>query len=807
VVIIEHPSCMRWRRIAGLLPLFVASGVFAAPEFISGSMITRGAAMAEITVELACVVEYVDHLPANRGDRLRINLQSTKVCNGVSPSVADSRQQYRPLDADKANLVEVVYESDMAAGQTLTFVFNDSVRYNVVQRAASNAMIVRVYLDAPVEVPPREASGAAGVRVPAEAQPALDYVINLSSSRRPHAPSDIPQLVLQPGTNLYESEIDLAGVPWYRLRLGPFRNIDEANAELNELREQFPTAWIGRDTGSSDTAVDKRPGSVEFESPYIATNNAFANIGLDQVDVLMSDARRAMVAGEVSRAVQIYTKVLQVPNHDRYPEALEYLALAREKNGQTAHAKAEYQRYLTLYPDNEGAVRVKQRLAALIAGDRQTERPDDTSGTMASSRQTQRSAWRLQTFFSQYYRRDANQQNGEEQVISQSAIYSDINLDARRRGERFDFSSRLSAGYRNDFLAEDQGSGDATRVSYAYADLSRNTGGVLGRFDGLNLGYQLNERVLLNTVFGRPAYSASDNIDSTRSFYGASINYGPVLENLDLGMFYIEQNIEGIRDRQAVGTEFRYFGTNQSLWGMVDYDLTYTELASAFLQGSWRFPSRLSLHGLADRRGSPYLSTGNAMIGQSVASFGELAEIFTEDELRQLSLDRTSMSTTYAVGLSYPLSPKLQISADASRSTMEGTPASGGVLETPGTAYSYYSGSLVASSLLKEGDVSILSARYSDSDTSKVISMTLDSRFPIGAGWRINPRLRVDRRQNMMDSTYEWLYTPGLRIYYRRSQKFRLELEAGKQFSQRETTTANSDRESYFVNIGYQAFF
>ena len=34
---------------------------------------------------------------------------------------------------------------------------------------------------------------------------------------------------------------------------------------------------------------------------------------------------------------------------------------------------------------------------------------------------------------------------------------------------------------------------------------------------------------------------------------------------------------------------------------MIDYDLAYGELASAYLQGSWRFASRLSIHGLVDR--------------------------------------------------------------------------------------------------------------------------------------------------------------------------------------------------------------
>ena len=147
------------------------------------------------------------------------------------------------------------------------------------------------------------------------------------------------------------------------------------------------------------------------------------------------------------------------------------------------------------------------------------------------------------------------------------------------------------------------------------------------------------------------------------------------------------------------------------------------------------------------------------------------------------------------------------LQADIGQSTIDETPASGGVLATPGSTYTYYSGSLLASSLLKEGDVTILSARYSDSDNSKVTSLTVDSRYPFGRTWRVNLRLRVDRRQLMNDGSEEWMFTPGVRIQYRRSQKFRIELETGKLFSQRDSEFANQDRESYFVNIGYQAFF
>ena len=57
---------------------------------------------------------------------------------------------------------------------------------------------------------------------------------------------------------------------------------------------------------------------------------------------------------------------------------------------------------------------------------------------------------------------------------------------------------------------------------------SRNTGGVLGRFDGLNLSYQATDLIRVDTVMGKPVNSTTDGIDSSRSFYGISTNFGPI---------------------------------------------------------------------------------------------------------------------------------------------------------------------------------------------------------------------------------------------------------------------------------------
>ncbi len=801
--------------------LLVSSGAFAASGFIVGSNIKSGANIAEISIQLACAVEYIDHLPTDRTDRLRIHIESTTICNGVSPTIANSRELHRPLDADRAKLVEISYDGDTSAGQALTLTFTEDVSFEVVHRGTTNDMVVRVYLNQVAERPLPERRAPAA-RVTREAEPQSLYVINLSSSRVQHAPSEMQAVSAAPGLKVFESEVVLGGITWYRLRLGYFKNSADAQTQVAKLRNQYPTAWIdaARETAADIEGEDADDITVADDADG---NAVFASIGLDQIDQLMTDARKAMAAGEISKAVQIYTKVLRAPNHDRHAQAQEYLALAREKNGQTAHAKAEYQRYLSLYPDSEGSTRVSQRLAALLASDRKAAAEPATTvqATQTAQPKSRQTDWRIQTFFSQYYRRDVNQPNEEDDIVSQSSLYSDVNIDARRRGKRFDFSSRLSAGYRNDFLGEGQGSGNDLRISYAYADMadaatgltgrigrqSRNTGGVLGRFDGVNLSYQATEKIMVESVIGIPVNSSSDGIDSERSFYGVSANYAPPIENLELGAFYIAQEIEGLDDRQAIGGEFRYFGERQNLWGLVDYDTLYNEMGSAFLQGSWRLSSRLSVHGSANRRYSPYLSTRNAMIGQPVTDFSEMLILWSPEEIHQLSLDRSPRSSSYTVGLSQSFSPRLQINFDANQTTIDATPASGGIEATPESTFRYVSTTLVASSLIKEGDVSMITIRASDSESTKVISLNLDSRFPLGESWRINPRLRVDRRQILSDSSHEWIFTPAIRIQLRQSRRYRFEFEAGKRFSQRQSGIIDLDRESYFLNLGYQAFF
>ena len=825
------------RVVLAQLLLISGSTAWSAGGFITGTDIRHGSNIAQITVSFGCKVSYLSHQPTVAGDTLRIQLEATNFCTGISPLIAEQREHFRPAGADEVNLVDIEYDGSAPAGQTLTLNFDKEVRYEIDHKGIDDTLIVRVYmaaaLPAPVAaatLPGNNSSSTGSHRVIRNDSAGSTFVINLQSSPEPITRAEIAEVQLGLNQSAYQAESTIDGQTWYRMRFGFFDNVDAADAALRAVVVQYPNAWIDHasdaETQSRVTNVQSARGAAKDVSDSkvakleASTEASVAGPSEEKVAALMGDARAAMSAGEVSRAVQIYTKILQLPANTYSAEALEYLALARERNGQLAHAVAEYKRYLAMYPDSEGANRVRQRLTAMMSSSGMPS-SDSTLPSANSAFRAPMSAWTVNTYLSQYYRRDANQINENDEVVSQSALYSDINVDARRRGRRFDFSSRVSAGYRYDALDRDTGSGNDIRISYAYADLadadtrlrgrigrqSRHNGGVLGRFDGLNLSYQVTDSVLLNTVIGKPVNSASSGVDDERTFIGLSANFDSIWEDIDFGTFVIQQEIEGLIDRQAVGAEFRYFANGRSLWGLVDYDTEYQELGSLFLQGSWRFESEMTLNALVDRRRSPFLSAGNAMIGQAVGSFDELEQLFTEDELRQLSLDRSAISTTYTVGFSRPLSPRFHINADVSQAVIEATPESGGVPATEETTYRYFSTSLLASSILKQGDVSVLSIRYSDSNSIRVTSVNLDVRYPLGIGLRINPRLRVEHREIRSDGSTEWIYTPAIRMQYRLGRRGRIEFEAGRQFANRDGGSFAIDRESYFINVGYQVFF
>ncbi len=532
---------------------------------------------------------------------------------------------------------------------------------------------------------------------------------------------------------------------------------------------------------------------------------------------LMGEAEAAVLQEDYNRSIQVYTRVLRAAENIHTPQALELLGLSRERNGQKAHAVAEYQRYLEYYPENEGADRVNQRLAGLVTAHK-IPKPGEKSRAVTKSP----SDWDAYGGISQHYRHDTFKLNGQESINAQSSILTNADLMLRHRGTRIDLSSRVSLGNMLDLLGSDKGPGSQSRLYQGYVEISdqptnlsarlgrqtmRNNG-VLGRFDGLHLDWEFMPGKRFNLMAGYPVDTTADGIQTSRHFFGAAIDFEQIADIVDVSFYYNTQEIDGLKNREAIGTEVRYFDSSKSLVALIDYDIGFNTLNNLIVTGNWNIGGGLTLSASIDHRSSPFLTTRSALIGQPVGSIEELLQIYTSDVIRQLAKDRTGSVDSLRLGVSKKLSERFQLNADMTMTGFDGTIASEGVLATPDQDTQYYfSLNLVGSKLFMDGDTSILGLRHITGMTSSTSTLSLDSRFPLSRKFRINPRFRVSRRNSKMDDSDSWTVSPSLRLLYRIGRRYRLDFEIGSQWVNRNSPNGIGDRTSWFLYVGYRADF
>lgn len=808
-----HAGSAYWRVILlFLVVLGYSCGAQAQIDVLDRIDVTPGDEQSEIHIYLNVPVRYKSHAPQNAGDVLRINVEPV-VTLGAENDVLFTNQSIQWSSSDTVPLNEVVYNSSGFSTTTITLQFSRETEYEVPPSPDPRMMTVIV-------------KHPAGVRPTARQESGFPFAINLASSTEPFTTGELPQLDTLLAYRVYTTQFTRDGRNWNRLRVGFFASKQEAESALRELQPYFPGSWITRVTpeeqeasASAGLAPQPRAATVPQHVPPPPAGSVTAN-DADRINGLMDEASRAMTDKDYDGAIRIYTKVLEFPEHARSREALEFLGLARERKGQVAQAKAVYDTYLAQYPEGEDAARVQQRLDGLLTA---AETP---KGRLAAAKKKEKSAkaWDVFGGFSQFYRRDENttqiDQNAKTTTLTQSSLSSDLDITGRLLSGDNDFRTRLSGGYLYDFL--NRGTDSESTVSALYFDAqnrqrrlglrlgrqSRSTGGVLGRFDGLLLELPVTRVISVALTGGSPVNSARDSFDSSRYFYGGSIELEGFAKGWDANTFYIEQQVDGLVDRRAVGGELRYFDPKRSFFTLVDYDVFYNNLNTAQLLGNWTPVDKTTVNLLLDYRSSPILTTSNALQGQTALTIQELQTMFTEQEIYDLAMDRTANSRLATLGITRPVSERLQVSGDVTMSRLSDTPASGGVAAVPGTDNEfYYNVQLIGSDLIKQGDLTVLGLRYGDATTTSITSLSLNTRYPITNDFRINPRLRVDYRKNLLDSTQQFIYRPSARLTWNVRRRFRMEAEFGGEVSDRELVSGMSATTSYFVNLGYRADF
>ncbi len=622
------------------------------------------------------------------------------------------------------------------------------------------------------------------------------------------------------GYTLYVTQAEIKGKAWERLNVGFFDSRKQAVATLKNLKSNYPGAWI-RKVSSKEIQFARR--NALKTGKRLATTKTPAkrkrskpSPGNAKLDKLMRQAKTAFKKKQYAKAIRLFSAITHYSDNKYSQEALELQGLARQRKGQKAQAARVYEQYLKLYPDSEGAVRVKQRLTGLLTETR-APRKKLTLRTAASVNE-----FTTYGSISQFYRHDETRaaDTGALTTVSQLITFADYT--AIERIDDIEHRYQITIDNTYDFL--DSRNKSEFRITELYYDISaRSTGSsarigrqslrigsLLNRFDGLQAGYQITPDIRINLIGGLPVETDNKtSFNRHKSFYGVIFESGTFLQHWNANLFHFRQTVDGVDDRISSGAEVQYRGDQLSVFSTVDYDSLYKTLNTAFVNATLTLNAKQSVHASVFMRRAPPLATSNALIGQTATSITELQQTLNLniEQIHQLAKDRTADSKTATVGGTHKLRKNLQVNLDITLAHTGSTISSQKVPATPSTGTDFFiSSQLVGNNLILKNDTGVLGFRYFNTKASDTLSLIANSRIPVTRNWRIYPRLQYDLR-NIRNGGTQSKLRALFKTDYRLRRNVRFDLEIGYDDTTESDASQSLGSNSLFYTLGYRYDF
>jgi len=541
------------------------------------------------------------------------------------------------------------------------------------------------------------------------------------------------------------------------------------------------------------------------------------------VDLMMAKARQAITFGNNKGAIELLRKILRLPENEHTQQANELLGLALERDKQIPRAKYEYKKYLKRYPEGEAAERVKQRLAALRESRLRAKRKLRRS--TATRRKNQLTTFgRFTQAYSEYYldRELEGDAEAQEQELQQKLLSSFFSIKSRYRGKDRTLQAIFNASHTYDFLAGDPGREDDdkndTDIRRFYLDVddrlygymgrfgrqtSRN-GGVFGTFDGMIAGYRVAPQWVVSAMLGEPIIRTFNDVETSKKFfYGVKADVESKNKKIGSNLFFVQQEVDGILDRQAIGGDIRFARKGLSLFGLLDFDVLYSEMSLFNMRVGWNYTESNKLNFSYNRRN--LVMTSQALNGMTgIETIDELLDYLPESEIRRIAKERTQVNQTLTIGNSYQLSKDRQLNADVTLLQTSGMPEGINPLkeqqrqdeiaqtgsssidptvfgaEATGVQY-IYSLQWISSNTFVSRDLYVLGLRYSDFDTYSDTSTFINARIPVFKKWRTGLRLNVSKRDSTTFGKRTTI-SPVVKLNYRLSRAWSFDSDVGMDF-------------------------
>jgi len=536
---------------------------------------------------------------------------------------------------------------------------------------------------------------------------------------------------------------------------------------------------------------------------------------------LIDSASVALKQGQPSVAVETLNQLLNLPPNQQSQAAQELIGEAREKNGEYAKARVEYELYLKLYPDAPDVKQVKARLANLPAEDYAKVMPQAVRKQAGDQKMVAYGSF-SQSLYSGVFHTDTATANGANIIFDslsgtdQSMLITSLDLTGRKLTENTDTRIVVRDDYRSNFLSNTHNdnrlssfyieqSGRDRSYLYRLGRQAGTTGGVLGRFDGAWLGYSLNPTWRINGVVGIPVDFY--NTDAERkTLAGLSVDLTRLPEQWSGNGYFIEQRVGSVVDRQAIGMEAHYFDAKRNYMGQLDYDRMFKEVNIAMFQGNWMNQAGDNYTLLADHRKSPTLQLTNALLGQPTQSIAAalLLPGVTMESLIADAKALTPTSNLLMVGMTHPYSSRLRLGGDFRINNISGTEATSTMPAIPGSGNMYIlTAQAIGNSLLFENDLGVASASYISAQTYKGQSLAFTQTETFRQRWRLDVSLQLYNQKDNLD-VHQTRVTPSLKLSYRMNESMSFDGEGGIEDTHNSSAIRDEKTRRYYVYTGYR---
>jgi len=418
---------------------------------------------------------------------------------------------------------------------------------------------------------------------------------------------------------------------------------------------------------------------------------------------------------------------------------------------------------------------------------------------------------------------DANEKAATDQTDSTadaSVLSSGLEIRPPGATELRDTGPQLSIpclhGFLNELPLEDNSGGSPCvapadgqqRLSIQFGSRIGTRSSMLGEFDGIQVDYRLTGGLTLNGVAGFPVLSSKDKFNATRQMFGINAVTGKIAQAWDLNSYLIEQQDNGQLSSRSVGGAVRYLQPRRSMLVFLDYDVFGNSLGSFMTSGAWKLPYRTTLSATLDIRNSPIRKQQQKYLQQTMAGSDGWYWILPDSRIKHFTKDRSNEVATLALGLAHTFSQGIKFRGDIAMMDVSNAATSPASTRAATRLSEYfYHLKLSGTDMMIAGDKNVLDLHHRISDSSRLSSASLDTKYAINRFWNISPKIRADYRNNTPENSVQWVTSPSLKMEYRWRKQYGLDIQAGGKWSAREEPGGYDTRSSYFMSLGYKAKF